>query len=234
MALPKAVKIKRDGVEFTNNTDLINYTVRELVRAALRDCGKLFCNRFKQAYYARFKRKSGRVGRFTQYWVRAKQEVPDLLVGIKPNGFYGGMQEFGSSKTPRLGLMTKTAQDNIDEFKKIQEHYLGHLNDKEISAGLLNDKEYKSDGFGKTTGSSKSKKNKSIIKQSTSTVKSIKNKINSTKNKINSIKNMNMQSIGKKIQSKCAIKMPSVPKTTVKTVAKASKKTYKAVKNRLK
>lgn len=127
MALPKAVKIKKDGIEFTNNVDVVNYTFKELIRAALRDCGKLFCNRFRQAYYSHFKRRKGRVGKYTQYWVRSKQETPDLLVGIKPNAFYGGMQEFGSSKTPRLGLMTKTAQDNIDNMQKIQAQYLSAL-----------------------------------------------------------------------------------------------------------
>lgn len=128
MALPKAVKIKKDGIEFTNNVDAVNYTLKELIRAALRDCGKLFCNRFRQAYYAHFKRRKGRVGKYTQYWVRSKQETPDLLVGIKPNAFYGGMQEFGSSKTPRLGLMTSTVQDNIDNMQKIQAQYLSALN----------------------------------------------------------------------------------------------------------
>ena len=128
MALPKAVKIKKDGIEFTNNVDAVNYTLKELIRAALRDCGKLFCNRFRQAYYKQFKRKKGNVSRYTQYWVRSKQKIPDLLVGIKPNAFYGGFQEFGSSKTSRLGLMTSTVQDNIDAMQQIQAQYLSALN----------------------------------------------------------------------------------------------------------
>lgn len=127
MALPRATRITRDGIEFTNNVEVTKYTLKELIRAALRDCGKLFCNRFRQAYYKQFKRKKGNVGRYTQYWVRSKQEIPDLLVGIKPNAFYGGFQEFGSSKTSRLGLMTGTAQDNIDNFQKIQAQYLTAL-----------------------------------------------------------------------------------------------------------
>lgn len=128
MALPKGTKITRNGIEFVNNVDAVQYTLKELIRAALRDCGKLFCKRFRQAYYSHFKRRKGRVGKYTQYWVRSKQEIPDLLVGIKPNGFYGGLQEFGSSKTPRLGLMTETAQDEIDDMQKIQAQYLSALN----------------------------------------------------------------------------------------------------------
>ena len=133
MALPKGARIRRNGIEFVNNVDAVQYTLKELIRAALRDCGKLFCNRFRQAYYGHFKRRKGRVGRYTQYWVRSKQETPDLQVGIKPNAFYGGFEEFGSSKTPRLGLMTSTAQDNIDNFKQLQAQYLSALNEESPS-----------------------------------------------------------------------------------------------------
>ncbi len=130
MSVPKSViKIKRDGIEYVSNIDAVKYTLKELIRAALRDCGKLFCNRFRQLYYQHFKRKKGRVGRYTQYWVRSKKDVPDLLVGIKPNGFYGGLQEFGAKNTPRCGLLTGTVQDNIDNFEEIQAHYLSALNE---------------------------------------------------------------------------------------------------------
>ena len=130
MALPKGAKITRNGIEFVNNVDVVQYTLKELIRAALRDCGKLYCNRFRQSYYAMFKRRRGRVGRFTQYWVRSRQETPDLLVGIKPNAFYGGFQEFGSSKTDRYGLMLKTANENIDNFRQLQAQYLSALNEE--------------------------------------------------------------------------------------------------------
>lgn len=129
MAVPKSVvKIKRNGIEYTTSVDYVKYTLKELIRAALRDCGKLFCNRFRQAYYKHFKRRKGRVGRFTQYWVRSKQDIPDLLIGIKPGGFYGGFEEFGTSKTPRHGLMLETIQDNIDDMQQIQAQYLSALN----------------------------------------------------------------------------------------------------------
>lgn len=130
MAVPKSViKIKEDGIEYTSSVDYIQYTLKELVRAALRDCGKLFCNRFRKSYYSKFRRKKGRVGKYTQYWVRSKKDIPDLLVGIKPNAFYGGFEEFGSSKTPRYGLMLGTVQDNIDNMQQIQAQYLSVLNE---------------------------------------------------------------------------------------------------------
>ena len=127
MPLPKGAKITKNNVEFVNNIDVVNYTLKELIRAALRDTGKFICSRFRQSYYSHFKRRKGKVGRYIQYWVRSKQETPDLLVGIKPNAFYGGFEEFGSSKTPRLGLLKSTVQDNIDTIKDLQAQYLSAL-----------------------------------------------------------------------------------------------------------
>jgi hypothetical protein len=127
MPLPRSVKITRNGVEYTNSVELVQYTLNELIRAALRDCGKLLCTRFRIAYYGAFKRKKGRVGKFTQYWVRTRQETPDLLVGIKPNAFYGMFQEIGSSKTDKLGLLSMVARENIDEMQRIQAQYLSAI-----------------------------------------------------------------------------------------------------------
>lgn len=86
MPLPNSVKITKDGVEYENNVDATKWTLTELIRAALRDCGKLICRRAKQ----KIKKRTGRGAKNIQYWVRYKQETPDLLVGIKPGGFYLG------------------------------------------------------------------------------------------------------------------------------------------------
>lgn len=127
MPIPKGARITRDNIEYVNNVEVVNYTMKELIRAALRDCGKLWCNRFRSEYYSVFKRRKGRVGRYAQYWVRSRQDVPDLLVGIKPFAFYGCFQEFGSSKTQRYGLIKKVAEDNIDNFQQLQAQYLSAL-----------------------------------------------------------------------------------------------------------
>ena len=103
---PSVTKIKKDGVEYISSVDRCSYTMKELCRAALRDVGKFVCKRFRQSYYSHFKRKKGNVGRFTQYWVKHKYEdYPSLQVGVKPNAFYGGFQELGSSKQPKMGLL---------------------------------------------------------------------------------------------------------------------------------
>ena len=127
MPMPSGARITRDNIEYVNNVEVVNYTMKELIRAALRDCGKLWCSRFRAEYYSKFKRRRGKVGRYAQYWVRSRQEVPDLLIGIKPFAFYGAFQEFGSSKTARYGLIKKVAEDNIDNFQRLQAQYLSAL-----------------------------------------------------------------------------------------------------------
>lgn len=54
---PSVTKMKNGNVEFTSNVDRVNYTLDELTRAALRDCGKFICHTFRRSYYALFSRK---------------------------------------------------------------------------------------------------------------------------------------------------------------------------------
>lgn len=144
MSVPKSVtKVTRNGVEFTSSVDRVNYTMKELCRAALRDVGKFVCKRFRQSYYATFRRKSGRVGRYAQYWVKYKREdVPSLQVGIKPNAFYGGFQEVGSSKQPKQGLLSKAVKDNIAEIIKIESQYLSALEEEARALSMISEQDY--------------------------------------------------------------------------------------------
>lgn len=148
MSVPRSVtKVTKNGIEFTSNVDRVNYTMKELCRAALRDVGKLVCKRFRQSYYARFKRRRGRIGKYTQYWVRHKQEeYPNMQVGVKPNAFYGGFQEFGSSKTPRLGLLSSAVQDNLSDIIRIESQYLSALEDEARALSLVSEEEYEGGG----------------------------------------------------------------------------------------
>lgn len=142
MPVPKSVtKIKNGKVEFISNVDRVNYTLEELTRAALRDVGKFLCNKFRSGYYGIFRRKKGNVGRYTQYWVRRKE--CDLQIGLKPNAFYGGFQEFGSSKTKRLGLLQKVANENIAEIVKIESQYLSSLENEAEALAKIKEEEYK-------------------------------------------------------------------------------------------
>lgn len=141
MAIPKSVvKIKKGNVEYISNVDRVQYTIEELTRAALRDVGKFICNKFRSQYYGVFKRKKGNVGKYTQYWVRKKE--CDLQVGIKPNAFYGGFQELGSSKTNKLGLLQKTVNESIPEIIAIESKYLSSLEDEANALALIEEDEY--------------------------------------------------------------------------------------------
>ena len=144
MAVPKSVtKISKDGkVTYTQSVDRINYTIRELTRAALRDVGKYVCKEFRNAYYERFKKHSGRVGKFTQYWVKYKQKDVELQVGIKLNGFYGGYQELGSSKTTKYAFLTHAVQDNIAQIIDIESKYLSALEDEAKALSLISEEDY--------------------------------------------------------------------------------------------
>lgn len=142
MAIPKSiVKFKKGNVEFISNVDRVQYTLNELTRAALRDTGKFLCNRFRSGYYSLFKKKKGSVGKYTQYWVRKKDL--DLQIGIKPNAFYGAFQEFGTSKSKKLGLLTKTTESNIAKIVEIQSKYLSSLEDEAKALALIKEEEYK-------------------------------------------------------------------------------------------
>lgn len=148
MPVPKSVvKFDKDGVKFVSNVDRVSYTMKELARAALRDVGKFVCRTFRKSYYQHFGKRSGRVGKFTQYWVKHKYEIhPALQVGVKPNGFYGGYQEFGTSKQPKLGLLTKAVFDNIPTIVKIESQYLSALEDEARALELISEKDYEGGG----------------------------------------------------------------------------------------
>lgn len=138
MPIPKSVtKINRDGsVTFTDNVDAANYLIEELTRAALRDVGKFVCKLTRQ----KIKRRTGRLAKNTQYWVRKRET--DLLVGFKKGGFYGGYQELGTEKTPRIGALYNTVADNIDEIREIESQYLSAIKDEIRAEQLINEEDY--------------------------------------------------------------------------------------------
>lgn len=140
MSVPKSItKIKNGNVTYISSVDKVQYTIKELCRAALRDTGKYVCNRFRVNFYATHKRKSGKVSKWTQWWVRSREI--DLQVGLKPNGFYGGFQELGTLKEPRQGLLKKSVEENIPKLVEIQSQYLSALENESKALSLINESE---------------------------------------------------------------------------------------------
>lgn len=151
MSVPKSVvKINKNGVQYTSSVDKCSYCIHELTRAALRDVGKFIAKTFRQNYYSHFKRHTGNAGKATKYQVfsSATTTAPRVQIGLKTgkvDGFYGYFQEFGTSKARRLGLLQKSAQDNVAEIIKIESQYLSGLEDEAKALALINESEYEGD-----------------------------------------------------------------------------------------
>jgi len=138
MSLPSSVKFKKDGITYESNVDRVNYTIKELTRAALRDVGKFVARTTR----TKIKRKTGRLAKNIQYWVRSKQDKPDLQIGFKPGGFYGGFQELGTAKIPKIGALQNSVYDNIETIRKIEGEYLSAIEDENKALSIIDEGEY--------------------------------------------------------------------------------------------
>lgn len=138
MSLPKGTKITKNGIEYFNNVDACKYTIHELSRAALRDVGKFICIEAKK----KILRRTGRLAKNTQYWVRSKQPQPNLQVGFKPGGFYGGFQELGTYKLPKIAALSSSVEENIDKIQLIEGQYLSAIQDENRAKGLISEDDY--------------------------------------------------------------------------------------------
>ena len=133
MPIPSPIKFTKEGVEFVSQVERANYSILELTRAALRDCGKLVAREARK----RSRRKTGRVRKSIQYWVRRSET--DLQVGYKPQGFYGGFAELGTTKQAREAALFNAVQDNLDEMRRIQGQYLSAIEDENKALGLIDE-----------------------------------------------------------------------------------------------
>lgn len=135
MSVPKSVtKVSKDGsVKFTSNVDAVQYTLRELIRGALRDCGKLLKKQYNIEFYSRLHKRTAKGGKNSSYWARSK--ACDLQFGVgkqgksRVDGFYARFYETGTSKTPKLEILKNTVLNNIGQMQDIQSKYLTALND---------------------------------------------------------------------------------------------------------
>lgn len=158
MAAPKSVvKIKKNGVEYTSSVDRCEYFIFELCRAGLRDVGRFLKKRFRENYYKHFGRHTGRAGRVTKYTVYSSKntQFPRISIGLRHAtkgkvvpGFYGYFQETGTSKQPKLGILTETAQSNIAQIVEIESQYLSALEDEARALRLIDEREYTSEEDG--------------------------------------------------------------------------------------
>ena len=152
MSAPKSVtKINKNGVTYTSNVDACQYYIYELTRAALRDVGKFVRTKWREVYYNHFMRHTGDAGKAVSYNVISSKSTtaPRVQVGLKSgkiDGFYAYFQEFGSSKTPKLGLLSATVEDNIQTIVEIESKYLSALESEAEALALVDESEYTDDG----------------------------------------------------------------------------------------
>lgn len=143
MGVPKSVvKINKNGVHFTSSVDKVSYTIHELTRAALRDSGKFIAKLAR----AKMKKVTGRAAKNLQYFVKSRQPTPSLEIGFKPKGFYGSFQELGTEKTPKLGILKSTVEQNIPMIIQMQSQYLSALEDEAKALSLLDENDEGGDG----------------------------------------------------------------------------------------
>ena len=139
---PSVTKINKDGVQYISSCDRVQYTMHELIRAALRDCGKFICYETKKSIKGSGIRKiTGRMLRSIQYWVRHKQKIPNLQVGIKPLGWYLGYYETGTSNHKKYAFLQNATKNNIDKIVEIQSQYLNALENEAKALALIKEQE---------------------------------------------------------------------------------------------
>lgn len=153
MSAPKSVvKINKDGVTYESGVDKANYFIFELTRAALRDVGKLCCRKFRDSYYEHFKMRTKEAGKSIKYKVISGKNTkyPRVQVGLKKNakGFYSLYQEFGTSKTRKLGLLSKSVEGNVADIIKIESQYLSALENEAEALALIDENETEGDADG--------------------------------------------------------------------------------------
>lgn len=151
MSAPKSVtKINKDGVYFESNVDWCEYSIKELCRAALKDVGKFVRREFKKNYYSRFKKHTGKGPKAVKYTVYSSEntQYPRIDIGLPQSspgrtveGFYSFFQEVGTSKQPKLGILTNTVESNIATIVKIESQYLSALQDEADALALIDEKE---------------------------------------------------------------------------------------------
>lgn len=154
MATPKSVtKINKDGVYFETNVDWCEYSIKELCRAALKDVGKFVRREFKKNFYTHFKKRTGKAPKAVKYIVFSseKTQYPRIDIGLpvaskgKPvQGFYSFFQEVGTSKQPKVGILTQAVEQNVATIVKIESQYLSALEDEAKALALIDEKEQES------------------------------------------------------------------------------------------
>jgi HK97 gp10 family phage protein len=141
MPMPRSVtRVNRNGITYVSNVDRAKYTLRELMRGALRDIGKVLRRRMlDKARKMPGMRRGKRIPNAFQYWNRAREV--DLQVGIKHDTWYGVEQELGTNNQPRRSIVRSTVYENLTEIRNIAGKYIKEIEDENRAMGLIDEGE---------------------------------------------------------------------------------------------
>lgn len=152
-SVPSVVKITKNGVTYTSSIDKTKYLLSELIRAALKDCGRLIKYKLSEqmssitalkllSHPTNRKRKRNAFST----WVGRQEE---LIISARHNNWYSALQELGTSgpggkdkgprSIPKRGLMRETVYNNIDNIRRIQGQYLSAIEDENKALGLIDE-----------------------------------------------------------------------------------------------
>ena len=152
MSVPKSVvKFKGTNVEYTSNVDFACYTIVELSRAAMRDVGKFIArtansSAMKLHGLSKSRRVRGKSSTFKYKVPWAASGLPHLDVGVTHDTWYGVEQEMGSSRMPRIGILTDSARSNIAKIVEIESKYLSAMEDEARALSMISEGEYEGGG----------------------------------------------------------------------------------------
>lgn len=137
-------------VKYTDKVDASKYYIFELNRGALRDVSKFVLKKFKENFYAKFKKRTGNAGASTSYQVLSSKNTkyPRTEIGLAHShkgkavkGFYAYFQETGTSKQEQQKILGHSVEDNIAEILKIESQYLSALSLPETQIETMIDEE---------------------------------------------------------------------------------------------
>lgn len=152
MSVPKSVvRFRKNGIEYISSVDRANYTILELTRAALRDCGKFIVRTANSAAMKlpglkKSRRVRGKSSTFLYEVPWAKKGLPHLEVGVVDDTWYGVEQELGTSQQPKRSILRSSAHDNVAKIVEIQSQYLSALADEARALSLISEEEYSGGG----------------------------------------------------------------------------------------
>lgn len=151
MPMPKSVtKINKNGVTYISNVDRVQYTMKELIKAALRDVAKILRYTAKK----RTPKDEGNAKKNIGTWVREDRNTGEIALffgvynaktarkkNLQPASFYFHILEFGSRFVRGLKILTNSTMDNLDNIRNTQAKYLSFIENETKAMSVIKEED---------------------------------------------------------------------------------------------